>query len=92
VLREVDLDTGKVTRAVSSWEFQPKCIAIQEDYVIVGSEHGWLQGQSLNRNKEDIMKAQIGSQINNNICLYNALDGTRRALVGYLFWQSLTQK
>jgi hypothetical protein len=82
VLREVDLDTGKITRAVSAWDFSPRCIGILDNYVVVGSEHGWIQAQSLNRNKEENMKSQLSTSINNNICLYTAVDGTRRALVG----------
>jgi len=54
-----------------------------DDYVLVGSEGGWIQGASLNKSRDESMKAQPGTQINNNICLYSALDGTRRALIGY---------
>jgi hypothetical protein len=83
VLRELDLQTGKISRAMSSWEFTPRCLGILEDYVLVGSEGGYIQGASLNKTKDESMKAQPGTQINNNICLYSALDGTRRALIGY---------
>ena|ERR1700736_1273887 len=82
ILRELDMETGKITRAVSPWEFPPRCIGVLDDYVLAGSEHGWIQGQSLNRNKEEVMKSQLSTQINNNICVYTALDGTRRALIG----------
>jgi hypothetical protein len=83
-LREVDLATGKITRAMPSWEFMPRCIGILDDYVLAGSDHGWIQGQSLNKSKDEMMKSQLSAQINNNICLYTALDGTRRALIGFL--------
>jgi WD40 repeat protein len=82
VLREVDLATGKIVRALASWDFAPRCIGIYEDFVIAGSDHGWIQGQSLNKSREDPLKEQLSTQINNNICIYSALDGTRRALIG----------
>jgi hypothetical protein len=84
ILREVDLETGKITRAVSTWDFAPRCFGVMDDYVVAGNEHGWIQGQSLNRNMDDVMKSQLSTSINNNICLYTALDGTRKALVGYV--------
>ena len=82
VLREVDLTNGKIVRAMPSWEFMPRSIGILDDFVLVGSDHGWIQGQSLNKSKDESMKSQLSTQINNNICLYTALDGTRRALIG----------
>ena len=87
VLREVDLTNGKIVRAMGSWEFSPRCISILDDFVMAGSDNGLIQGQSLNRSKDESMKAQISTQINNNICLYTALDGTRRALIGYVPWK-----
>jgi hypothetical protein len=84
VLREIDLTTGRITRAMSSWDFAPRCIGVMDDYVLVGSDNGWIQGQSLNKAKDEVQKSQISTIINNNICLYTALDGTRRALIGYL--------
>ena len=86
VLREVDLTNGRIVRAMASLEFMPTCFGVLDDVVMAGSDHGWIQSQSLNKSKEEstsIMKSQLSSQINNNICLYTALDGTRRALVGY---------
>jgi WD40 repeat protein len=83
VLREVDLTTGKITRATTSWEFAPRCIAVLDDLVVGGNDNGWIQAQSLNKTKDESMKSQLSTQINNNIFLYTALDGTRRALVGY---------
>ena len=71
---------------MGSWEFTPKCFGILDDFVMAGSDHGWIQGQSLNKSKDEsttTMKSQLSTQINNNICLYTALDGTRRALIGY---------
>ena len=68
---------------MSSWDFGPRCIGIMDDFVLVGSDNGWIQGQSLNKTKEEVLKYQLSTQINNNICLYTALDGTRRALIGY---------
>ena len=82
VCREVDLATGRITRAMPSWDFAPKCVGILGDYVLVGSDGGWIQGQSLNKTKDENMKYQLSTQINNNVCLYVALDGTRRALIG----------
>jgi hypothetical protein len=87
VLREVDLTNGKIVRAMGSWEFLPRCISILDDFVMAGSDNGCIQGQSLNRSKDESMKSQISTQINNNICLYTALDGTRRALIGYVPWK-----
>ena len=56
-----------------------------DDYVLAGSETGWIQGMSFqNTAKSEVMKSQLGAQINNSICMYSALDGTRRALIGYL--------
>jgi len=81
-LREVDLTTGKVSRAASSFEFAPRCYGILDDFVLAGSDNGWIQAQSLDRSKDDVLKSQLSTQINNNICLYTALDGTRRALIG----------
>ena len=83
VLREVDLSNGKISRALGSWEFAPRCIGILDDFVLAGSDHGWIQGANLNKSKDESMKFQLSPQINNNICLYTALDGTRRALIGY---------
>ena len=82
MLREVDLTSGNMRRALPSWEFSPRCFGILDDFVIAGSEHGWIQGQSLNKSKDETLKSQLSTQINNNICLYTALDGTRRALIG----------
>jgi hypothetical protein len=70
---------------MASWEFMPRCFGILDDFVMAGSDHGWIQAQSLNKSKEEsatLTKSQLSTQINNNICLYTALDGTRRALVG----------
>jgi hypothetical protein len=83
VLREVDLASGKVTRAMTSWEFIPRCIGFLDDFVLAGSDNGWIQGQSLNKAETDVHKFQLSTEINNNICLFTAQDGTRRALVGY---------
>jgi len=53
---------------------------------MAGSDQGWIQAQSLNKSKFEEtanMKSQLSNQINNSICLYVALDGTRRALIAY---------
>lgn len=85
VLREVELTTGTVKRALPSWEFAPRSFGILDDYVLAGSENGWIQGQSFsNTSKSEVMKSQLSPYINNNICVYTALDGTRRALIGYV--------
>ena len=84
-MREVDLTNGRIARAMAPWEFMPRCFGMLDDFVMAGSDHGWIQCQGLNKSKEEsatIMKSQLSTQINNNICLYTALDGTRRALVG----------
>jgi hypothetical protein len=81
------LASGKIARALPSWEFVPRSLAILDDLVIAGSEQGWIQAQSLNKSKMEemaTMKTQLSKEINNSICLYVALDGTRRALIGYL--------
>ena len=83
VLREVDLTTGAVKRALPSWEFAPRSFGILDDFVLAGSENGWIQGQNFSStSKSEVMKSQLSTQINNNICMYTALDGTRRALIG----------
>jgi hypothetical protein len=82
LLREVDLTNGRIVRAMPPWEFMPRSIGMLDDFVLAGSDHGWIQGQSLNKPKDESMKSQLSTQINNNICLYTALDGTRRALIG----------
>ena len=85
VLRDLEFSTGNVKRALPSWEFVPRCFGILDDYVLAGSENGWIQGMSFqNTAKSEVMKSQLSAQINNNICMYSALDGTRRALIGYL--------
>ena len=85
VLRELELGSGTVKRALPSWEFAPRSFGILDDYVLAGSENGWIQGQSFsNTSKSEIMKSQLSSHINNNICMYTSLDGTRRALIGYV--------
>jgi hypothetical protein len=85
VLRELELTTGNVKRALPSWEFAPRCFGILDDYVLAGSENGWIQGMSFqNTAKSEVVKSQLSSQINNSICIYSALDGTRRALIGYV--------
>ena len=84
VLREIDLASGKITRALPSWEFIPRSLAMMDDLVMAGSDQGWIQAQSLNKSKFEEtanMKSQLSNQINNSICLYVALDGTRRALI-----------